>query len=94
MSKKNSKHSCFSIIFVVVNLIALAYLWFINNTGSHSVSSGIWCVANLCWLVWEILSAKGGETPVYKNWKIWLSGMFLIVAGATFLIYIFTASMP
>lgn len=94
MSEKSSKHSCLSIIFAMANVIVLAYLWFINNTGSHSVSSGIWCIANLCWLVWEIQSAKGKGIAVYKNWKLWLSGMFLIVAGVTFLIYIFAASMP
>ena len=68
----------------LVNGIALIYLWFVNNTGNNIA----------IWLIAEIICTKKLEHPIYKNWRVWVSCLFLLIALFTLAIYMFTASMP
>lgn len=54
----------FSIILLLVNLGFVAYLWFINNTGIHYISSGIWCFINVLWLSGEIKQKKENDLSI------------------------------
>lgn len=85
---------CGAFIAFLVNNIAWVYLWFINNTGNNIVPSVFWCIVNIIWLIAEIICTRKLERPVYKNWRIWLCCLFLMVAFFTLAIYMFTASMP
>ena len=78
----------------LVNGIALIYLWFVNNTGNNIALSMLWCAGNAIWLIAEIICTKKLEHPIYKNWRVWVSCLFLLIALFTLAIYMFTASMP
>lgn len=78
----------------LVNGIALIYLWFVNNTGNNIALSMLWCAVNAIWLIAEIICTKKLEHPIYKNWRVWVSCLFLLIALFTLAIYMFTASMP
>lgn len=78
----------------LVNNIAWAYLWLVNNTGNNIVPSILWCSVNIIWLIAEIICTKKSDYPVYKNWRIWICSLFLLIALFTLAIYLFTASMP
>lgn len=78
----------------LVNGIALIYLWFVNNTGNNIALSMLWCAVNAIWLIAEIICTKKLEHPIYKNWRVWVSCLFLLIALFTLAINMFTASMP
>lgn len=74
--------------------IALVYLWFVNNTGNNTAASVLWCIVNIIWLIAEIICTKKSEYPIYKNWRVWICSLFLLLALFTLAVYLFTASMP
>lgn len=78
----------------LVNGIALINLWFVNNTGNNIALSILWCAANAVWLIAEIICTKKLEHPIHKNWRVWVSCLFLLIALFTLAIYIFAESMP
>ena len=54
----------------------------------------LWWTVNPIWLIAEIICTKKLEHPIYKNWRVWVSCLFLLIALFTLAIYMFTASMP
>ena len=94
-SRKKEKSMVYgTLVAFLVNIIALVYLWFVNNTGNNIVLSMLWCAVNIIWLMAEIICTKKLERPIYKNWRVWVSCVLLLVALFTLAIYMFTKSMP
>ena len=83
-----------ALVAFLVNNIAWIYLWFVNNTGNNIVPSILWCIVNTIWLIAEVICTKKSDYPIYKNWRIWICSLFLLIALFTLAIYLFTASMP
>lgn len=82
-----------SVVFLI-NIIAWLYLWLVNNTGNNIIPSMLWSIVNVVGLIVEIIYSKRQERPIYKNWRIWMFCLFLLVALFTLVIYIFTESTP
>ena len=97
---KKWKHSltksmlCGILVAFLINNIAWVYLWFINNTGNNIIPSMLWSIVNVVWLIVEIIYTKRLERPIYKNWRVWVCYLFLLIALFTLAIYMFTESMP
>lgn len=94
-SRKKGKPMMYgALVALLVNAIALVYLWFVNNTGNNIAASVLWCIVNVIWLIAEIICTKKAEYPIYKNWRVWICSLFLLLALFTLAVYLFTASMP